>query len=1692
MPDDILLGMSFLRTNGTSIHISREGRESEDYLRFHTSTERVPILHEPSGICTGVVALVATASTSVPPRSGKPIEVTLKGQHARPWPKNRELEGILVPALVGGYHQLFPSNQTVTFDPGGNAIIDVRNLNTVAKDVKSGQIVAYLDPHVLQSRVDSEGKRYVYQHHLGGFATMIDARKPGQPAVHTTPLGWDPVPVATVEPKTAIRNLKVTVLSKQERESLREQQKLDQAVEEKVEKGATLPEYKYSDVYINPSLSISDKRLVRQLVEDKKIFFSPITSAYPNTKIPSHLALDIRLKDNPPPWRFRAYPLNPGKRKAMEEIIKKQLAKGMIRHSCSPYALPAFLVGKASGGHRMVIDARKLNKHIEKSSYPLPRIQDIMDRLGGYEFFNSIDLADGFHQVPISEDSRKYTAFVTETGLYEENTVPMGLATAPNHFQYVVNRLLNGTALMPHPRESGTTKNPTASSTIAWDGVEEGHDLFENLLLSHAFVYIDDVLVCGKTLEESLDNLRKVIDRLLYFGLRGKAPKCKLGMTELKFLGTIISAQGKRPDPKKIKAIMEIESPHQDKKPSRAKTRLMAFLGLAGFYRHHIPNFALITDPLNRLLEKGRVVTRDWGDEHTRAFNALKQAFVSAPVLLAHIDWSKPFSLVTDASKTHIGGVLQQLDDQGLPAVVAYYSRALTKRERKYHMTHLEALAVVACVKNWDQYLLMPGTHTIHTDHQALQWLRENRYADSTHRVARWFAYLDSFDTSLHFVSGTRNGAADAMTRMWEEEEDIFEWKPSRDYTEQYRTLARYLPASVTHVEEIQYTNSPSGGEVFTEKGFLWKSLEEENLNGRRGHNEHTVLIAAPPPGRDKSKILFRYLRRNVPKWAVWCPLGVLHSSAFREPDFQILVAQGCQGSGAHKGALPSRGVWVTHGLLNGNILKPRDGDLTSHTELVRACSLMTARADWTRWQGNSRPFADHADGFLHSEQPITPADADSAFDKVVAMSLRAAQPPSSAERIAPRQQFWERVHHIVGDTCGCETPALNRLFQISPQEGDRFALSKTALSELRRMAQTREGAHKPPSKPSYSFGDDAFLEVVRKLLEDDPLGTDIRKKLREQESQRGETLVSEHYVETDGLLYLVDVASGQERLYVPAALRLHILHMVHQSSYFQHPGMTKMYSTLRRDLYWPHMRKHIEDYVARCHTCAKAKAPQPHRQGHTSILIPDRPFQVVGIDYYGPLPETTSADASDSGYRYIVTIVDHFSRWVRLVPLKEDPTAHSLASVFTNHWIRHFGVPELLVSDQGSEFTSRLLQDVGNLLGMRVYAVPTETQWRNGRVERVHRYLGHRIRSWCNERHAEWHTVLPFVEMSHHFTEVTGLGRSPYEILYGRAPRLPFLMRSHTSPYWGSARLFVASFHDKLRQVREEIKREENKLSEKRVAERRARQKPLQLSIGDLVILFTKGQKNKTQYLWSDEVRVTALPSQTTVHVTYPSGQSETVPLERVRRVPSPWDAEALSFGPLQPRYPHAVLNGGISPARQKGNLPTWRASFPVVTSVTGVTTGREVKRQTTLIEYGDYIVHLCSPDRHPAGWTVSQYLGYNECHGEEVHEEALCLRRCNRIRGTPPRGPYYYEWYAERGRRNVVSSRPTTRDDPDIPPRDKASGELATLWEHIHPKDLLAIVHLTGARKISNDSWTRVLHVASMLGMDLDMFVS
>ena len=405
---------------------------------------------------------------------------------------------------------------------------------------------------------------------------------------------------------------------------------------------------------------------------------------------------------------------------AYREETKKQVAEmldqGVIQPSCSPWASPIVLVKKKDGNFRFCIDYRKLNEVTKKDAHPLPRIDDLLDALQGSTMFSTLDLRSGYWQVSVDPEDREKTAFVTPDGLWEFLRLPFGVSGGPATFQRAIEIVLSGLT-------------------------------FETCLC-----YFDDVIIPSCSLQQQCERLAIVLTRFREHNLKVKASKCCFGADQVLFLGHIVSSAGVHTDPKKIKAVSELD-------PPKTVEQVRTFLGLAGYYRRFIPNFASLSAPLVSLTKKNTKF--HWGAQENNAFQLLQTFLCSAPIL-AYPQFDKHFILQTDASDLGLGAVLTQKDSCGQEHVISYASRSLSDREKRYSATEKEALAVVFATDHFRAYLL-GRNFTLVTDHSALRWLHS---VEPKGRIGRWVMDLQEYEFAVQHRPGSANGNADALSRL--------------------------------------------------------------------------------------------------------------------------------------------------------------------------------------------------------------------------------------------------------------------------------------------------------------------------------------------------------------------------------------------------------------------------------------------------------------------------------------------------------------------------------------------------------------------------------------------------------------------------------------------------------------------------------------------------------------------------------------------------------------------------------------------------------------------------------------------------------------------------------------------------------------------------------------------------------------
>ncbi|KAK2380216.1 hypothetical protein QL285_035697 [Trifolium repens] len=463
-----------------------------------------------------------------------------------------------------------------------------------------------------------------------------------------------------------------------------------------------------------PSESPHHPDITHLLNQYSPVFSKPVT-------LPPHRTQNhhIHLLPNSKPVNIRPYRYPQYQKDVMTTMIREMLADGIIRPSTSPFSSPVLLVRKKDGTWRFCVDYRALNAVTVKDRFPIPTIDELLDELHGAKVFSKLDLRSGYHQILVAPEDCFKTAFRTIDGHFEFCVMPFGLSNAPSTFQATMN------------------------------------DVFSAFLRKFVLVFFDDILIYSPTWESHLDHLHQVLEVLLQQKLFAKLAKCEFAVPRISYLGHIISSAGVEADPEKLLAIQAWPAP-------TSVSALRGFLGLTGFYRRFVQNYATIAGPLTDLLKHHAF---SWTTAAMNAFQALKTAMTTLPVL-GIPDFSVVFDVTTDASGVAIGAVLSQ---QAHP--IAFFSQKLCPRMSVASAYEREMFAITAAVKKWRHYLL--GRHfRIFTDQQSLRGL----FAQTIQTPAqhKWLTKLLGFDYEIHYTPGRANVVADALSRRAETSEALF------------------------------------------------------------------------------------------------------------------------------------------------------------------------------------------------------------------------------------------------------------------------------------------------------------------------------------------------------------------------------------------------------------------------------------------------------------------------------------------------------------------------------------------------------------------------------------------------------------------------------------------------------------------------------------------------------------------------------------------------------------------------------------------------------------------------------------------------------------------------------------------------------------------------------------------------------
>ncbi len=466
----------------------------------------------------------------------------------------------------------------------------------------------------------------------------------------------------------------------------------------------------YKDVQYGRNLTPCQRQQAEHLVKE----FKDIFSDRPGTTNAAEHSIKLTSDE---PIRLKPYPLPLSMREVVMKEVQDMLDMDIIEHTNSPYSSPIVLVKKSDGSNRFCIDFRRINNITVFDNEPMPNTEEIYPKLHGDQFISKIDLAKGYWQIPVCEEDKPKTAFVTPDGSFQFKKMPFGLVNSGATFNRMIRKVLKG--------------------------------------VKHTDKFVDDLLGHTVTWEEQMQTLRQVFERLRLYHLTARPSKCLIGFQNLEYVGHLVGENVIQPKPQKVAEILDVPQP-------KTKKQVRSYLGMVGYYRQFIPRFASIALPLTDLTRKGQPNVVEWNEPQELAFQTLKRAITNHPILKIP-DLKEPFILQTDASEQGLGAaILQEVD--GVRHPIAYASKKLLPREKNYSTVEKECLALVWGLKKF--FVLLYGREFIvETDHQSLAYINSAKLTNS--RVMRWAMYLQNFRFRIRYVQGKDNVIADYLSRAY-------------------------------------------------------------------------------------------------------------------------------------------------------------------------------------------------------------------------------------------------------------------------------------------------------------------------------------------------------------------------------------------------------------------------------------------------------------------------------------------------------------------------------------------------------------------------------------------------------------------------------------------------------------------------------------------------------------------------------------------------------------------------------------------------------------------------------------------------------------------------------------------------------------------------------------------------------------
>ena len=1068
-----------------------------------------------------------------------------------------------------------------------------------------------------------------------------------------------------------------------------------------------------------------------------------------------------------PPISQKPYRVEHSLREVIEEHVKKMLEIDLIEPSKSPWSSPVVVITKPDGEKRFCIDYRKINKITIRDTFPLPRIDDIIPMIGKNRYFIGLDLASGYWQVPMSQkyDSINKTTFVCHMGTYRFKYMPFGGINCPATFQRLMNVCLSG------------------------------------LLDKICFVYLDDILIVGKSYEEAMNNLKIVFDRLRKANLKIKLKKCEFAKRSIKYLGHIIGENGIQVNPKKIEAINNLAIPKSAKDVKSA-------LGMMTFYAKFIPHYSDLVKPLHEAGKKLRSEEFMWTDECQKNWEKIKE-ILSSDVVLAYPDRTKEFNLYCDASSIAIGAVLTQFNDHKEERPIGFFSRMFKPNEQKWNNTERETTAVIWSLENFRPYLY-GGKCTVYTDNNACIWLAK-RAAPSRNVAVFQFHMLGEVDWECKYIPGPQNKTADFLSRF-----------PTKMDCHKKEENVNALIPNEENVNDI-----PSGMK-YSSKKIIGGHVECENLHGciRKAYDQNLQTFAfdvsqkatgqLKPVDMDAWKIMMKKFKFNpehiMPHAYLKMNTGTINDVKLKACQRHIIKEMkyvdklGLKKYVLHPGSAinqiskeecmeriaetinvvleKTQNVVILVENMSGG------GNLVGNTfeELAYILQHVGNKSRVGICLDTCHAFAKGYDlDTIHGYNEMMEN-----LDKAVGLKfLKGIHLNDSKEAKGLKHDRHEvigkgkisfQVFHAMmkderldGIPMILETPSVCYKKEIQVLYDLEKGFLSNAMECNAVTRQVTKDLDEFEQRLILEQNADAECQFMMTYLKDpesfhkkDKYGK-VHVKVNNYKRRMWAEKQSKYYfIDEDGLLKRVDPNDEDiVQTIVPRSLVKIVLENFHGVPMSGHPGINAMMANVKRSFYWKFMDVDIIRKCQNCEKCIEFKKNVRYK-APLKPYLPTTIFEMVNTDICGPFNE------SNDGNKYIIGFIDQLSRFA-ITEAIPDQKAETVAKVYVDKVCFMFGPAVKLLSDQGKPYVSKLLKEIANLVNTIKIESTTYHPQTNGLIERFWRKLKEDIGMFCTDPEMkDWDEGLQAITYAYNTSVKSGLGKSPMEILTGNKPRMP------------------------------------------------------------------------------------------------------------------------------------------------------------------------------------------------------------------------------------------------------------------------------------------------------------------------------